>query len=182
MKTLVLSDATNGDMLALALEEKIRDLLGNSGDLVSYHVAEANLKKCVGCFTCWLKVPGYCMFRDESREINRYSSNCDMIVLLTKIRYGSYSSSIKNALDRSLPNLQPFFTLSGDRLRHVSRYAKKKQALIVAYGEAIPEEERQIFARLVERNAFHLYWEEPRIFFCEHPKDAEKIVIERRKG
>jgi len=180
MKTLVLSDAQSGDMLALALEGKIRDLLGNAGNLAYYNVPELNLKKCVGCFTCWLKVPGYCMFRDESREINQHSSNCDILVIITKIRYGSYSSSIKNALDRSLPNLQPFYTLSNEKLRHVSRYSKKKQALIIAYGEDIPEAERQIFTQLVEQNAFHLYWEVPHIFFCQNPEDVEAIVLEER--
>lgn len=55
MKTLVLTDGGENDALATAIVEKIQSLLGSKGDFVLYNVNQWELKKCVGCFSCWIK-------------------------------------------------------------------------------------------------------------------------------
>ena len=100
MKTLVLTDGGENDALATAIVEKIQSLLGSKGDFVLYNVNQWELKKCVGCFSCWIKSPGLCMFRDECCDINKDDSDCDMLIIVTKICYGCYGPKMKTVLDR----------------------------------------------------------------------------------
>lgn len=178
MKTLVLTDGGENDALATAIVEKVQSLLGSKGDFALYNVNQWELKKCVGCFSCWIKSPGLCMFRDKCCDINKDESDCDMLVIITKVCYGCYGPQIKTVLDRSIPNLQAFLELQGENLLHVARYSNEKYALVIAYGDMIADEEKEMFQRLVAQNALYFHWAKARVLFCEDAAAVTGIALE----
>ena len=68
-----------------------------------------NISPCQGCFECWVKIPGICKINDDAREILKEVMKSDLIIGLTKLNFGIYSSEYKNILDRFLPLVLPFF-------------------------------------------------------------------------
>ena len=66
---------------------------------------------CIGCFGCWLATPGRCVIKDEYQEMGSKLSSVDEYVIISKATFGSYSSAIKNVLDRSISYVKPFFEI-----------------------------------------------------------------------
>ena len=73
---------------------------------------------------------------------------------------------MKRLLERSLPIQQPFLQLRQGETHHVLRDVCPKDAVLIAYGESSPEE-RQLFSRLVERNALNLCFASSRVLFVD---------------
>lgn len=89
-----------------------------------------------------------------------------------------YGPKMKTVLDRSIPNLQAFLELQGDELVHIARYSNKKHALVIAYGDTIADEEKDMFQRLVSRNALYFHWAKARVLFCEDIDAVTEIALE----
>lgn len=66
-----------------------------------------NIHPCIGCFSCWLKTPGKCIINDDYTFIPKYIIDNDVVVIITEIKYGCYSSYIKNVFERSIGVLLP---------------------------------------------------------------------------
>jgi len=49
----------------------------------------------MGCFGCWNKTPGTCVMKDDSAKIAKAVVNSDLLIFLTPITFGGYSSELK---------------------------------------------------------------------------------------
>ena len=140
MKIYVLYDEDNGQSAGA-----VSALLGwakkQGHEAIAQDASRLSIKPCLGCFACWLKTPGRCAIRDddESRHLERFIAS-DLMVLVTKIPYGSYAPSIKRVLDRSIPSLLPYFKIYRGEMHHVQRYPANRRILHLPYGEFSPEE------------------------------------------
>lgn len=113
----------------------------NGHRLILENAAALKLGPCIGCFGCWLKTPGECVIaKDDGRAIAKEIAVSDLFVILTKIPFGSYAPSIKRALDRSIPDILPFFRIYKGEMHHVPRYSRKRKLIHIPYGEASAEE------------------------------------------
>ena len=110
---------------------------------------------CLGCFGCWQRTPGVCVIDDAGREVARLAARCDLLVFFTRITFGGYSSELKKAVDRLIPNISPFFTRVGGEVHHRLRYAGAPRLLAVGLAAGPDEEAEGIFRELVERNAIN---------------------------
>jgi multimeric flavodoxin WrbA len=135
MRIYVLHDEDDGRLggavsaLADWAEEKGHELCCDNASAL-------RLKPCIGCFGCWLKTPGSCVIRgDDGQAFVERLARSDALVILTKIPYGSFAPSIKQALDRCIPILLPFFKIHEGEMHHVQRYPWKRRILHVPYGE-----------------------------------------------
>lgn len=120
---------------------------------------EIDIAPCLGCFGCWIKTPGVCVIDDAGRDVARQMVHSDLLVYLTPLTFGGYSSELKKALDRSIPNLSPFFRLVKGEVHHVKRYARYPRVVgigVCSDGRADPDEE-ELFETLVHRNAINLH-------------------------
>ena len=120
---------------------------------------EIDIAPCLGCFGCWIKTPGLCVVDDAGRDVARQMMYSDLVVYLTPLTFGGYSSELKKALDRSIPNLLPFFRLVKGEVHHVKRYARYPGIVgigVCSDGVADPDEE-ELFETLVRRNAINLH-------------------------
>ena len=111
---------------------------------------------CIGCFGCWLKTPGRCVISDRFQQMGETLSKADELIIISKETFGSYSSAVKNVLDRSISYVQPFFEIRNGEMHHKERYHKNLIISAVFYGEDISDTEKDTSKRLVTANAVNL--------------------------
>ncbi len=159
-RTALLLDGRVDDDPTLALvHEALADGLAAGGWAVhDWRLRDEKIAWCTGCFNCWVKTPGVCAHNDAGREVAARIARSDLLVYLTPVTFGGYSSELKKALDHAIPILQPFLRKSGADTRHPQRYERRRDLLAVGTvpaGQAGGAEART-FRRLVERNTLNL--------------------------
>jgi len=132
--------------------------LQNQGwEVQTFVLHQMEIAPCAGCFGCWLKTPGQCVLPQSGEEIARAVIQNDLLVLLTPVTFGGYSSELKKALDHCICNVLPYFTQVKGETHHKHRYQHYQRLLgvgVLAQDDAASE---RIFASLVERNAIN-FW------------------------
>ena len=111
---------------------------------------------CIGCFACWLKTPGRCMIKDEYQGMGEKISKVDELLIISKATFGSYSSVVKNVLDRSISYVSPYFVIRNGEMHHKERYHKNLKVSAVFYGDDMTEAEKETSVNLVVANAVNL--------------------------
>ena len=159
MKALVLNGERKGEsVIDLVLEAVIHALSLEGWSVETILLREKKITRCTGCFGCWTKTPGICVIDDFGRELARKTVQCDLMIYLTPITFGGYSSELKKAIDRfACPMLLPFFTRINGEVHHKARYMTLPSILGVGILPRPEEESEQIFAELVKRNAVNLH-------------------------
>jgi multimeric flavodoxin WrbA len=94
---------------------------------------------------------------EDAEGIARAHTQSDLLVLLTPVTFGGYSSELKKALDRMICALLPFFQTVDGETHHRPRYDRYPKLLAIGVDSRRDEESERIFARLVERNAINLW-------------------------
>lgn len=147
MKAYILSDGEYATDQLEKLDALVKRVLAERGFAITEkRLAPMELDYCMGCFGCWIKTPGECVIRDSMADINRGTMQSDVAVYLVPVVFGQYSANIKNALDRWIPNILPFFELrkNGDTI-HPARYEKNPCFVMIGYGEGLTAEDRELF-------------------------------------
>jgi len=112
---------------------------------------------CTGCFGCWTKTPGQCVQHDDANAIPEAIVSSDLMVLLTSVTFGGYSSQLKKALDRSIPILLPFFGRYDGEVHHLPRYQRYPALVAIGVMDEPNERAERTFRALVERNAINMH-------------------------
>lgn len=136
------------------------------------------IANCVGCFGCWTKTPGRCVIRDDATQVYPIIAKSEQVLYISHIRYGGYDTIMKTMLERAIPTQQAFIRTHHGETHHVQRAVCSKHATILAYGN-ITKEEKQIFTRLIERNAYNMNFESYNIIFTDESEIdnlTEKII------
>ena len=149
------------EALAFPLKEETK-IIDNSG----------KIKKCMGCFGCWLKTPGRCVIPDEYQRMGELAAKAEELTIISKCSFGSYSSFVKNVLDRSISYVLPFFEIREGEMHHRKRYDHQFLMRVIFYGSDITEEEKETAKELVKANAVNLHGKVKEVLFVE---SAEKI-------
>src|SRR5512134_1280881 len=125
-KALVLDGSREGDPLTpVAVLGMVSALAGRGYRVQPVKLRELAIAPCTGCFGCWTRTPGECVFPDDSRDVLRSYIGSDVVVYATPVTFGGYSSLLKAALDRIiLPALDPRFTVRGGEVHHRLRYRR----------------------------------------------------------
>ena len=151
MKAMILNGA-KGDG-ADAVLRLLQSALENRGwECSVFQPSRMDLRPCTGCFQCWTRTPGRCAQEDDSEVILRARARCELMALISPIRWGSYSPDLKMALERSVPVLLPFFEFHQGEIHHKMRYPGRPRFLALGISSAPGGEEEAVFRRLVGRN------------------------------
>jgi multimeric flavodoxin WrbA len=173
MKTLILCDRESTEYNSLDLCSQVKAAVVKAGSDVNTVVLNGDeIRPCLGCFKCWVKTPGLCIMADDcANAIAGQEIQSDVLIILSKMCYGGYSYDIKSFLDRSIPNISPFFETVNDEMHHKMRYERFPYMITIGYGTCTPQE-RQTFISLAERNALNM---KPPKHFLFIMQNAEEI-------
>lgn len=148
------------------------DLFSSAG--FSIELVQASTLKvgdCKGCFACWVKRPGDCVFKDDSQAVTRSLVQADVLTLLTPISFGGYSSQLKHVMDRIISNALPHVGKYGVDTHHVPRYSRYPALLGIGMAESHDPDSADVFTRLIHRNALNI-----------HSPACAACVISRHEG
>lgn len=116
----------NPDLSNSQYREKVKKItasLSRSGHEVQVMgLAESNIHGCTGCFSCWLRTPGVCVFKDDGVEFLRLMLHSDLVLFVSPLIMGFPSALMKNAIDRFIPMALPFIEMADGECRHPMRY------------------------------------------------------------
>jgi multimeric flavodoxin WrbA len=145
-------------------------------ELISFELRNMNILPCRSCGACSFKSPGKCVLQDDSHEMLRAIARCSTIVMLTPIRFGGYTSTLKKAVDKFMSLGLPLYKVEQGHLLHPTRYGSK---LIVGVGvyEGNSEDQENCFRKLVENNALNLQ-SAYRTLILKPSYDTEKLKQE----
>lgn len=152
----------------------------NHCDIKFIDLSSLKIQNCIGCFGCWTKTPGKCVIRDDAIEVYPYIAKSDTLLYISHIKYGSYDTVMKTMLERCIPVQQAFIRLLKGETHHIQRDVIPKRATILAYGD-ICDAEKEIFKRLVARNAYNMNFESYKINFVTEPMLEEAVKNEVAK-
>jgi len=102
--------------------ETITKLFPNTTNM-KFFCAARKMAHCKGFYDCWLKDPGVCALRDGVESLGKEIAQCDTLIIISKSLYGGLGLDIKNALDRSISFILPFFHVRNKESHHQTRYA-----------------------------------------------------------
>lgn len=158
LKVLILNGKLPGDQSL----ERVHDLLleelktrGWEGE--AFILNRLDIHYCTGCFGCWVQTPGLCVIPDASQEIAKKFIQSDLVIFLTPVTFGGYSSELKKALDRIICLASPFFMKINEEVHHRPRYEHYPRLMGVGLLPRKDDEMEKIFATLVERNAINFH-------------------------
>jgi hypothetical protein len=158
MRALILDGARAGETLLAPVAAALGSALVDAGyEPTSIALSELEISSCRGDFGCWIKTPGECTIDDEARDIACGIVHSDLVVFLTRITFGGYSSELKKMLDRAIGIVLPQFAMIRGEVHHKARYQKYPDLLAVGVCSKLDPEAAEVFARLVRQNASNLH-------------------------
>jgi len=123
--------------------------VSRSGDASEgvFDLSNKNLHQCIGCWTCWFKTPGCCVFKDLNEFYKGYLS-ADRVTFYLLVSQGFVTSNMKALIDRMIPFVLPYISWATGESLHELRYTHYPEVDVFYQGEFLPGEE----------DAFVAYW------------------------
>lgn len=154
MKTLILDGSPANDLQALHITNA---LLSHLTDAETIVLRDQKIGNCAGDFFCWVRSPGICNTNDDNRLIAAKIVQSDLVVYLTPVTFGGYSSGLKRMVDHQIQNILPFFKNIHGEIHHQKRYKRYPNLLAIGWMEEPNDRTESIFRHLVHRNAINMY-------------------------
>ena len=93
MKTLILNGFRSDDAVGERIESALQTQLQERGwESESVLLCDQKIGNCAGDFFCWVRQPGMCNTDDDNRVIAAKIIQSDLVVYLTPVTFGGYSS------------------------------------------------------------------------------------------
>lgn len=145
MKLLLLNgsprtEKSNTIRLTNAFLEGIKQSKNIQIDQVDLYSSSFEINYCIGCFSCWTKTPGKCVFNDAMPTLLEKIKESDIILWSFPLYYFDLPSKMKAFMDRMLPLNLPF--MRDDQAGHIQRYdlSHQKQIVITSGGLSTVED------------------------------------------
>jgi len=157
MQILILDGSHPGDPMPTALTTALMTHVRTRGwHAETVVLDEAKIGNCAGDFFCWIRTPGVCNTDDDNRIIAAKMARSDLIVYLTPVTFGGYSSTLKRMLDHQIQNIEPFFTTIDGVTHHQARYPTNPNLLILGWTPATDHPAEAVFRHLARANATNM--------------------------
>jgi multimeric flavodoxin WrbA len=158
MKVLILNgnpDQRSGlDSYLDRLAQTLRGA-GHSARILT--LRELDIRSCTGCWSCWVRTPGECQFRDDSHRVCREYIAADFVLHASPLVMGTVAAVLKTANDKLLPLLHPYIEVVEGECHHRARYdAYPLVGLLLERGADHDDEDVAITRAIYQRNALNL--------------------------
>lgn len=119
---------------------------------------DMEVKSCTGCFGCWVKKPGECVFEDDSIAIRKAAINTDLLLFASPLIMGFPSALLKVVQDKMLPLLLPYIDLIDKECHHQRRYEQYPDiGLLYTNMKDADDEEIAIVKEIYDRFAINFH-------------------------
>jgi multimeric flavodoxin WrbA len=98
-----------------------------------------------------------CITDDDNRRIAAAYIRSDLVVLLSPVTFGGYSSDLKRGLDHLLQNLSPQFLTVDGQTHHRRRYRSYPDLMAVGWAPSPDPTRDAVFGQVVTRNARNMH-------------------------
>ncbi|TKJ27534.1 MAG: flavodoxin [Promethearchaeota archaeon Loki_b31] len=177
MKAIILIGSKTDDSESAKIHEMmLEELKKLNWDATSIILEDKNIAYCTGCFGCWVQTPGECVIKDYEETIVRKMVHSDLIIYITPIVFGGYSSILKKALDRQISRVLPYFTKIDGEVHHKKRYEKEQSLLGIGILDNPDAEKEEVFKTLVARNSINMWSPYQRAMIYTRGQDSLDFV------
>lgn len=180
LRRVALLDGLALGPVSAATEQALAEA-GLSGPV--HHLRRERFAPCQGCWQCWVQSPGRCTINDEANGVMADAIGADAVLWTTELTFGCWDPVAKAALDRSIGLLSPFFRTIAGETHHRRRYRRYPRwgVLAVERPDTSPAE-RDLFRRLVTRNAINMHGGAPWVGFVPAYADRRAVQSMVRAG
>ena len=154
LKTLILDGSHSNDPQAIQIVDALHRHLP---DAETFALREQKIGNCAGDFFCWVRNPGICNTNDDNRLIAAKIMQSDVVIYLTPVTFGGYSSQLKRMVDHQIQNILPFFKNIQGEIHHQKRYKTYPSLLVIGWMDEPNPRAETIFRHLVHRNAINMF-------------------------
>lgn len=106
-------------------------------------LAKMNIRYCTGCWGCWVKTPGECIFTDDHISVCKEAINSDLLIFASPMKMGFVSSVLKKTMDRMIPLVHPYIEFVQGEMHHLKRY-KNYPAVGLLLGKGGDTDDRDV--------------------------------------
>lgn len=128
---------------------------------------------CTGGLEC-LKCEGTCYFKDDMNLISLWMNDCQLIIYVSKIKYGCFDIPFKKMLERLIVNQEPYYSMVDGETCHLGISQLTKKLLVIGYGDAC-EEEKKIFKDLLDESTLGFTYSSIDVYFCKE-EELEEVL------
>jgi multimeric flavodoxin WrbA len=160
MKAILLDGSQANDNTGVRLRAALMAQLQAQGwEVEQFTLCDKKIGNCAGDFFCWIRSPGVCNVDDDNRVIAAAIIASDLMIYLTPVTFGGYSSTLKKMVDHQIQNISPFFTQVEGETHHQKRYQKHPDLLVVGWMDTPDAQAETVFRHLAQRNAVNYHAE-----------------------
>lgn len=137
MKVLILNGNANpgNEPFETYVGELASSLRDEHCEVETLVLRDMDLRRCTGCFACWLKTPGICTSPDDHEVLVSAYVDSDVVVFASPLRMGFTSALLKLATEKLLPIVLPYVDTSTGECRHMMRYPAQPRFVLVVQDE-----------------------------------------------
>jgi multimeric flavodoxin WrbA/putative sterol carrier protein len=140
-KALIIYGSPRGERSSSAVfgHELVKGLERAGTETIEIRLTEKKINPCTGCYTCWTKTPGSCIFKDDMGSLLPEIVGADLIVHVYPLYHSSMPGIMKNFWDRTLPLSRPELVDKGGTTGHPGRYPGRDPAVFLVCVAGFPE-------------------------------------------
>ncbi|NLV66524.1 MAG: flavodoxin family protein [Spirochaetes bacterium] len=176
MKVLILNGSKGSPGLNDSIEALKSGLTEKHVEFTELKLNQMKYSPCRGCFNCWVKTPGSCVFKDDGDIICREFITSDLILAAAPLVLGYPAASVKNALDRAIPLVHPYLEEVDGEAHHMKRYGKYPAMAFMLEKESDTDaDDMAIVNEIFTRAAINL---RSRLAFIKYTDEGIKGVLD----
>lgn len=112
---------------------------------------DMDLNYCTGCWNCWTKTPGQCMFKDDGEAFLEALTETDALIIASPIVAGFLSKETKKIMDRFLPVTLPSIRIFDGECHHLPRYRNFDISGLILFDDNADQEAIEILYENFDR-------------------------------
>ena len=142
------------------VEEFLNGAKEAGADVECVFLYSKKIKRCLGCFDCWLKTPGKCVQKDDMEGLLSLFINADLVVFATPLYVDNVTGTMKTFMDRMIPLSEPYFEKDPQgEYRHRKRYEKFPKIAVISNCGFAEQTHFQVLSLLFKRIARNMHSE-----------------------
>jgi multimeric flavodoxin WrbA/putative sterol carrier protein len=116
----------------ILLQQFLQGVQSQGAETETIYLKDKDIHSCVGCYTCWAKTPGVCIFKDDMAELLEKVRGCDILVYATPLYNYNMTSLLKAFQERLLPLVDPHQIKTEATYRHPPRYEVNRKMVLLS--------------------------------------------------